>query len=98
MSDLPFSQAVLWSKDVKNLDPQRDKNYIIHQVLRYGSLAEIKALKKFYGEAEVAQVFAGKPLKIYSPATFNFVKNYLLSLSGHQIDETKYLTTTPRAN
>ncbi len=97
MSNYPFSQAVLWSKSINDLDFQRDKNYIIHQVLRYGSLADVKTLKKLYGEREVSRVFSREPIKIYTAPALNFVKNYLLSFSSdQQIDEQKYLTTAPR--
>jgi len=41
-------QSVLWSRDISNLDLQRDKNYIVHQVLMYGSLKDISWLKQTY--------------------------------------------------
>lgn len=33
-------QGILWSCNVKKLDWQKDKNYIIHQVLMYGDLKD----------------------------------------------------------
>ena len=36
LKSIPISlKPVLWSKDIKNLDTERDKIYIIHQVLSY---------------------------------------------------------------
>ena len=46
-------QAVLWSEDIKTLDVQKDKTYIVSQVLRYGSLDEIKWLFKNYPKREM---------------------------------------------
>jgi len=34
-------QPFLWSKNVRELDLKRDKNYIIPQILAFGSLKEI---------------------------------------------------------
>jgi len=49
MSKIPRNlQSVLWSRDISNLDLQRDKNYIVHQVLMYGSLKDISWLKQTY--------------------------------------------------
>src|SRR3989339_136028 len=37
-----FGQGILWSKDIKNIDLEGDKIYIIHQVLSYGKINQIK--------------------------------------------------------
>jgi hypothetical protein len=34
-------KPILWSKNIKNLDSENDKIYIIHQVLSYGSIEDI---------------------------------------------------------
>ena len=41
-------KPILWSKSINNLDPETDKIYIIHQVLAYGGIDDIKILKKIY--------------------------------------------------
>lgn len=76
-------QGILWSKNVRNLDLERDKVYIIHQVLSFGNLKQIKWLFKIYGSAEIQEVFLKHPKKVYTPAIFNFVKRIILNL-GHK--------------
>jgi Cu/Ag efflux protein CusF len=41
-------QPILWSKNIKDLDLKKDKIYIIHQILSYGNLEQIKWLFKIY--------------------------------------------------
>ena len=96
-SKIPLSfQGVLWSKLVNNLDPDKDKDYIIHQILSYGDLEQIRWLKRQYSEKELKKVFLDKPQKIYTPAAFNFVKNYILRLEKEKIDEKAYYSVTRR--
>ena len=83
-------QAVLWSEDIKTLDVQKDKTYIINQVLRYGSLDEIKWLFKIYPKREVKIVFTQHPLPIFTPQSFNFVSKFLLGFNQPP-NEDKYL-------
>ena len=83
-------QGVLWSRDVSSLDIQEDKNYIIHQVLMYGSLDQIKWLKSVYSGGEIREVFCKQPKKIYTPQAFNFIKNYLLGIST-SLSEKEYV-------
>ena len=89
---LPNLQGVLWSKNVSNLDLQQDKNYIIHQVLMYGSLDHIKWLRSVYSNAEIKEVFIEKPKKIYTPQAFNLIKNYLLKIKIN-LSEKNYVKT-----
>lgn len=83
-------QAVLWSEDIKTLDAQKDKTYIISQVLRYGSLDEIKWLFKTYPKKEIKSVFTKHPLPIFTPQSFNFVSKFLLGFNQPP-NEDKYL-------
>lgn len=83
-------QAVLWSENIKTLDIQKDKIYIISQVLRYGSLDEIKWLFKIYPKREIKIVFTQHPLPIFTPQSFNFVSRFLLGFNQPP-NEDKYL-------
>lgn len=83
-------QGVLWSKDVLRLDLQKDKTHIIHQVLMYGSLAQVDWLRGTYSDEEIRKVFIREPKKIYSPAAFNFTKNYLLGIKKN-LPASKYV-------
>lgn len=89
-------QAVLWSVDVKRLDIDRDKNYIIHQILSYGRLEDILWLFDNYAREDLRRVFTTIPYKDYSPSRFHFVKEYLLGLKHHSLDERLYVKNIPR--
>lgn len=86
-------QPILWSTDVKKLDLSRDKGYIIHQVLIYGTLAEIRWLFSTYTKSQVIKVFLSHPVKLYPKKIYAFVKNYLLGLSQVILDTEDYVTS-----
>lgn len=88
-------QAVLWSADVSRLDPKKDKHYIIHQILSFGSMNEIKWLFKNYSKKEIINIFM-KPFKDYRKPRFYFVKNILLGLKTWRPNERYYVKNTPR--
>ncbi len=89
-------QGVLWSKRVQHLDLERDDQYIIHQILGYGSLDDISWLIKTYGLEKVKDVFVSKPLKIYSRSAFNFAVKMILDLPFGELILEKYDQTTLR--
>lgn len=89
-------QAVLWSAGTKHLDLVKDRHYIIHQILAYGSWEDIKWLYKSYDQETIKTEFTNHPEKDYRSATFNFVKNYLLRLEYLDIDQSKYDPNTHR--
>ena len=64
-------QSVLWSSDVHKLNLQKDKNYIIHQILSNGRLEDIKWLFGIYPKNLIAKTFISNPYKDYAPARFN---------------------------
>lgn len=84
-------QGILWSASVSKLDLERDKNYIIHQILTYGSLGQIHWLFKIYGEKTLKEVFIHKPYGIYTPQSFNFTKNIILNLRDIPLDKNQYV-------
>ena len=86
-------QSILWSTDVHSLDLESDKNYIIHQVLIYGTLEEIRWLFNTYSKREIINVFLSKPNKIYPRAVFYFIKNFILGLKSRELQEEKYVTS-----
>lgn len=86
-------QPILWSTDVDKLDLERNKGYIINQVLIYGTLNEIKWLFDTYSKREVVRVFLTKPQKIYPKEVYYFVKNFILSLKDKTLDEQDYVTS-----
>lgn len=92
MSQIPQAfKGLFWSRKLKSLDFQKDKAYIIHQVLAYGSLGQIKWLAKLYSQKEIIKIFLYSPRKNYSPQSFNFVKNFLLPLEKQKIAPNSYV-------
>ena len=85
-------QAVLWSVDVDQLNTQRDKHYIIAQVLLYGTFEEIRWLFNTYTRSEIVDSFVNHPIKMYPRNVFYFVKNFILGLRERRLPEEKYVT------
>jgi len=86
-------QGLLWSADVKNLDVERDKNYIIHNILMYGTFSDIKWLFEVYSADIIKTVFVSSPKKIYTKPVFRLIKDFVLDLKEIKLDEGKYVTT-----
>lgn len=68
---------------------------IVHQILAYGTLDDIKLLKKTVGVENIKDSFLNHPKKVYTAPSLNFVKNFILQIH-HSIDDQKYLKNTPR--
>ncbi|OGV96773.1 hypothetical protein A2W24_01780 [Microgenomates group bacterium RBG_16_45_19] len=91
---LPSSfQGVLWSKPLEFWDLNLDKTEIIHRVLRYGTLQDIRWLKKTYSNDELKHTFLHSPKVIYSKPSLNFTKNFILGLTQTQINPNQYVQT-----
>jgi len=67
----------------------------IHQVLAFGTLDDIRSLKKRVGRGKIKELFLRYPKKVYTQPSLNFIKNFILGIGG-SIDEQKYLKHTPR--
>ncbi len=94
MNKIPKSfQPILWSMNVKNLDLEKNKVYIIHQVLAYGTLEEIRWLFKVYGQRTMRNIFLRYPQNIYSPPVLYLVKNIILGLKNIIISKKQYVKT-----
>jgi len=89
-------QSILWSVAVEHLDLERDKAYIIHQILAYGDFEELRWLFKTYPKETIKKVFLKKPNKVYTKQSLNFVKEILLDLSNKKLDPYKYDQSLPR--
>jgi len=87
-----YLQPLLWCKSPKNIDLERDKVYIIHQVLSLGNLKHLKWLFKTYSFSTIKKTFLRYPKKIYRPAALQFVK-IILRISNKKINEKKYCKT-----
>ena len=90
-------QGILWSKDIRKLDLKKDKVYIIHQVLSFGNLNQIRWLFKAYDLREIREVFLKDPKKVYTIPIFYFIKNFILGLKKKNLSKEKYVKTSLRA-
>ena len=53
---------LFWSYDIKTLDFDRNKDYIISQVLNYGTWDDVRWLKKTYPDDEIKKVIKIRPV------------------------------------
>ena len=83
-------QSVLWSADINKLNPDKDKYYIIHQILSFGILDDISLLTRLYSKKDIVDVFMVS-FKDYSRARFYFVKDAILGLKNWHPDEKYYV-------
>lgn len=90
-------QGILWSVDVSDLDLERNKSYIINQILSLGTWEELRWLFKTYPKTVIRETFIKKPAKIYTPSSFNFCQNILLSLEKEKLAPERYVKTLPRS-
>lgn len=67
----------------------------VHQILAFGTLNDIRSLKKAIGEAKIKELFLHHPKKVYTQPLLGFVKNFILHIT-EPIDETRYLKYTTR--
>ena len=88
-------QSVLWSANTDNLDLEKDKYYIIHQILSYGRLADILWLLDNYPRKKINEVFMVS-FKDYARPRFYFVKDAVLGLKQWHPNEKYYVKNISR--
>jgi hypothetical protein len=79
-----------WYNNNKEINPDS-----VQQILAYGTLNDIKELRVTIGEDKLRDIFTKYPKKIYTPASLNFTKKFILNLQT-TIDDGEYLKNTPR--
>lgn len=92
----PSLQPILWSADIKNLNLEKDKGYIIHQIFAYGKIEDILWVFQTYSKKEILKIFTTTPFKDYRAPRFSFVKNFILGLKDHHMNELLYVKNIPR--
>lgn len=65
-------QWIFWSYKIESLDLERDKDYIIPQVLNYGTEKELKWLFKVYPEKEIKKVIKNPRRGVWFKKVLNF--------------------------
>lgn len=94
MSKIPKRfQGIFWSVPVEKLDLEKHQAYIIHQILMYGTLADIRWLLKTYPKGTILEIFKKRPQKIYTKEAFNFIKNFVLDLKEVNLPLPKYVNS-----
>ena len=88
-------QPVLWSTHVNLLDSERDKYYIIHQILSFGLLDEIIWVLNNYPKKTIIGIFK-ESFKDYRRQRFYLIKDAVLGLKNWHPDERYYVKNTPR--
>lgn len=84
-------QGLLWSRSIEKLDIEKNKIYIIHQLLAYGTINEYLWLFKTYGLNKVREIFTAYPQKdYYSDDYFGFIKLKIL-LIQEDLDKQRYV-------
>ena len=84
-------QRLLWSARLEDIDLERDKVYVIHQVLAWGEPEDLSFLFKVYGGEEVRRVFLEHPKRVYTKKALRFVELVLdVDVDGEQYVSTVY--------
>jgi len=65
-------QWLFWSCNVNELDLEKDKNYIVSQVLNYGTWEDLKWLFKVYSEKEIKNVLKNPRKGLWFKDVLNF--------------------------
>ena len=86
-----FLQPILWSSNIGDLDLKKHRDYIIHQILMYGSFKQLSWLFNAYSKKELVNTFLKTPQKVYTKPAFRFAKNFLLNLDKINLDEEQYV-------
>lgn len=92
----PSLQSVLWSSNIDKLDLEKDKIYVIHQILAYGNMDDIKWLFTTYPRNTIELIFSSTPYKDYRKSRFHFVKNMIIGLNHKTLADSFYVKNTPR--
>jgi hypothetical protein len=94
MSQIPNNlQGVLWSSPVNKLDLNKNKEYIIHQVLMFGKLEDIRWLFDIYSYGQIKEIFLTKPHRVYTRPALNFINKFVLKLNKNDLPTEKYVNT-----
>ena len=91
-----FLKGYFWSVKFSELDVNKDRDYIIHQILSFGDLSAIRWLFRTYGKKIIKNSFIKKSSKIYRPQTFNWVTKTILDLKNKNLNPNQYVINTPR--
>jgi len=81
-----FLQPMLWSYKLESLDKDKDKEYIITQVLNYGDWRSVKWVKKAYSDQTIKNIV----LHPRRGQWFERVLNFWTQMFNIKIDPKEY--------
>ena len=84
---------LFWFTDVNKLDLDKNRNLIVHQVLAYGAMDDIKLLFQMYPKSEIKKEFldSKKGKGLYNPAVFELCKLLVGVKKGDRINSKYYI-------
>lgn len=89
-------QSVLWSSNINSLHLEKDKVYVIHQILAYGDIEDIKWLFSAYPRSTIEHVFTTTPYKDYRRSRFYFIKDIVIGSAHKTLSDSSYVKNIPR--
>ena len=68
----PKMRWLFWSYDINSLDLEKDRDYIISQVLNYGTWDDVRWLLKTYSEEEIKKIVKKPQRGLWFEKVLNF--------------------------
>ncbi len=87
-----IDMTYFWDIDLRKLDEVKSKRIIIERVMNFGTIPEIKLIKKYYGVAEIIKILCNlnyidsKSLNFYS-LLFNIPKSDFKCYTRKQLND-----------
>lgn len=66
-----FSKNLFWDINIRDLDMEQHKSYVLGRVLEFGKLNDWKLIRNYYGLDEIRNI--GLEMKIMSPQALSFL-------------------------
>ena len=68
---LKFSKNLFWDINIRDLDLEQHKTYVLGRVLEFGKLSDWRLIRNYYGLEEIKHI--GLEMKIMSPQALSFL-------------------------
>jgi len=56
METMEFRQSLFWDVNPKNIDPQKNAQYVIERIFDFGTDAEVKWMWDYYDKAPIKKI------------------------------------------
>jgi len=70
-TQIKLNKELFWDVDLRSLDPEKNKDFIIGRVLMRGDLNDLREIKKKYDLTTI--ISTAKKLRYLDRKTFNFI-------------------------